>query len=494
MPALHASEPSHVAGRAVSLERLRGRPASLAGALLAYAGLAALLTWSRLAGLGSSFCCDELATIDRFVREGPATILAGPYLPNNHQLFSLLAWATGELTGESEVAFRLWSAIPFVLGVLLVTGWLHVRAGALPGLVFCLLATFAPLLVDVTRQARGYGLAFLCMAVAVVAALEAVRSRSRRAVLALAAAGVVGTWTLPHLAIAWGVAFLAVLSVPCLRRAAGLAGAASAVAIGAWYAPHAPAILASSAQDYGRPIPTAWLLTAPLDQTLAPALTVIDDTFVDPGLGSLALVAPLAAVIAASPFLRDARAALVLAGPPVATVLAFWAAGSGVTPRFFTFLLVPLLVLVSTGTAAALSRPASLVSRLQALAAVAVLALVLAEGLPWLARIPRLPRESLRDAAAAIRESAPAGARVVAYMPYTADLEFFLGRRVRKVARPADVERLCASGGGAVLVVQPWLLPPPAIPCADRPGTRRARFEQYARGGRIDVWFLASER
>ncbi|HEX2427021.1 MAG TPA: hypothetical protein VHI53_03790, partial [Gaiellaceae bacterium] len=95
------------------------------------------------------------------VRGGPHAILAGPYIPNNHELFSFLGWATTSVLGESAVALRLWSVVPFLLGVAVVTVWLHRRVGALSAVLFLFLATMSPLLLDITRMARGYGLAFL---------------------------------------------------------------------------------------------------------------------------------------------------------------------------------------------------------------------------------------------------------------------------------------------------------------------------------------------
>ncbi len=83
----------------------------------------------------------------------------------------------GQLVGESEIAYRLLSAVPFVAGVVLVTAWLHRRLGAGSGLLYLFLATVSPLLLDITRQARGYGLAYLAMSIVVVAALEADRTR-----------------------------------------------------------------------------------------------------------------------------------------------------------------------------------------------------------------------------------------------------------------------------------------------------------------------------
>ena len=69
----------------------------------------------------------------------------------------------------------------------------------LSGVLFLFLATVSPLLLDITRQARGYGLAFFAMSVLVVAALEAGRTGRTWAIVAVCAAGVVGTWTLPDL-------------------------------------------------------------------------------------------------------------------------------------------------------------------------------------------------------------------------------------------------------------------------------------------------------
>ena len=140
---------------------------------------------------------------------GRSEILAGPYIPNNHELFSLLAWATASVFGESEAVLRLPSVLPFIAGVALVTWWLHVRLGALSGLLFLFLATVSPLLLDITRQARGYGLAFLAMSVLVVCALELRDREDTRLVDRALCGGVVGTCTLPH----FGVAFLAIGAV-----------------------------------------------------------------------------------------------------------------------------------------------------------------------------------------------------------------------------------------------------------------------------------------
>ena len=290
-------------------------------------------------------------TVEEFVRRGPHEILAGHYIPNNHELFSMLAWATASVLGESEAVLRLPSVLPFIAGVALVTWWLHVRLGALSGLIFLFFATVSPLLLDITRQARGYGLAFAAMSVLVVCALELRDREDTRLVIGLCAAGVVGTCTLPN----FGVAFIAIAAVlltrPALRIRAVVAAAVSLAVIAAWYGPHIDDILEGSRQTYGVEVELAWLITAPIDQILIPALIWIDGVVLFPGVRWLPLVAAALLLLSASPLLRDRHSALVLASGPVATVLALWITGTYAVPRFLSYLLVPLFVLMASGIA-----------------------------------------------------------------------------------------------------------------------------------------------
>ncbi len=195
-----ASSRTHAATRSMSGSSLQTEPESTpVGPRLAfaaaYAVLGAALLWSRLVHLGHSFWTDEILMVTEYVREGPREILAGPDL--THELMAVLAWATSNVAGESEIAFRLWSVVPFVAGVTIVTAWLHSRLDPLSGVLFLFLSTVSPLLLDITRQARGYGLAFAAMSILVVAALEASRTARTSAIVTMCVAGVVGTWTCP---------------------------------------------------------------------------------------------------------------------------------------------------------------------------------------------------------------------------------------------------------------------------------------------------------
>ena len=472
-------------------DRLRAaRPADVLSSV-SYVVLGSLLLVSRFVGLGRGYASDELMTVRDYVTEGPRAILTGPYIPNNHELLSLVGWATWSVTGESAIALRLWSTVPFVLGTVVVTVWLHRRVGPLSGVLFLFLATASPLLLDITRQARGYGLAFLASAVLTVAALEALRSPRGSLVAAFCAAGVIGTWTLPSFGLAFAATGIVLLADRELRRPLTLGLAASAAVIVAWYTPHLDDILESTRQEYASPIETTWLVTAPLDQTVVPALRGIDEVLVDPDLASLVAAIALAAVMAASPLLRSGWTGLANAMGTLASIAVFWITQTNVAPRFFSFLLVPLLMLVASGAAAILTGFVTAGRRpLQTLLAVAVLALVGVVSVGDAAQILRLPREATRETAAFISARVSATTPIYAYVPYPHDLEAYLGREVEWPRSAVEVRAVCELEREAVLVTQPWILQPVEVPCTSRAGAHHRRFEQYARGGRLDVWLV----
>jgi hypothetical protein len=453
----------------------------------AYAVLGIALLWSRLFELGHSFWTDEVLMISVYVREGPGEILAGPGL--SHELLALLTWATGTVTGESEVAFRLWSAVPFVAGVVLVAAWLHVRLGALSGLLFLFLSVVSPLLLDITRQARGYGLAFFAMSVLVVAALEAHRAGRTWAVVAMCAAGVVGTWTLPQV----GIAFLAsgaALSVDRRVRRPTLVGlVASIAAIVAWYAPHIGAVRSSSQVADGVHFAFPWVATAPIDQILLPALLWIDGTVILAGVVWLPLVLLAVIVIAASPLIRDRVSALILCAGVVVTVVVLWIGQAYVIPRYLSYLLVPSFVLVATGAASILGRMTRRPALLRTVVCLVVILLLAVRFAQIAPDVVALPREANRDAAEVI-EAHGTSTTVLTYMRNPQNLAFYLGRSVEDL-RDADIARVvCGQSTAVFYVMQPFALDDVAVPCLGRPGVEHYRFRQYARGDEMNVWFV----
>jgi hypothetical protein len=456
-----------------------------------YAVLGSLLAWSRLAGLNRAFCCDEIYTVTDYVRAGPSTILTGSYTPNNHELFSLLGWTTSSLFGESALALRLGSAVPFIVGVVVVTAWLHVRAGTLAAVLFLGFATFSPLLIDLSRFGRGYGLTFGAMSLMIVAALEADRNDRTSYVVAFCVAGVVGALTLPHFAITFAATSIALSIRPSVRTRCILGTAFSLIVIAIWYAPHFDDIASSSTQDYGTRIALKWLLTSPFDQILLPGIGSLDETLVRPSIGSLVAATAFAVLVASSPLLRQRSTLLILCSGVAATVLAFWITDTRVVPRFLSFLLVPLFMLLATGIAFVLSRLRSRPAPVRTVVALVVLGVLVFVSLPLLADVTRLPRDSPNLAAEAIRLHAPRTTQVYAYMRYPTDLAFYLGRPVHDLSDAAGAGRICDAPATTVLVEQTWLMPGMVtVPCLERAGTRHYRFEQYARGGAIDAWII----
>jgi len=456
-------------------------------AIVAYSALGVGLVASRTVGLEHSFWTDEIIAVEDFIRAGPREILAGSDL--SHELFGVLAWLTGEVFGESEVAYRLWSVLPFLAGVVVVTWWLHVRIGALAGVLFLLLATVSPLLLDITRQARGYGLAFLAMAVLVVAALEAAATPGTAPVLAICAAGVVGTTTLPQLGIAFVATAAALLLVPQLRRRLAVGLAVALAAIAAWYAPHLGEVGSASQIEDGLRIDTWWLWSAPIDQILLPALIWIDGTALVAGLVWLPLVVLAGAVMAASPFGRSWTTALILTSGPVVTVVVLWIARAYVIPRYLSYLLVPLFILLATGAASLLQRRSLVVL----VPAVAVVAAAIGLTLRFGSLVPdvmRFPREANRDAADAILASEPPRLAVVARIRNSRNLEHYLGRPVAEADLGALAAAICARERPVAYVLQPFAIRPVEIPCLTRAGVVHHRFEQYARGGEMNVWVV----
>jgi hypothetical protein len=468
-------------------------PASATGALVAgtYAVLGFFLLVPRLAGLGDGLRSDEIVSLRDYIREGPSVILAGTYIPNNHELFSLLGWAITSVVGESAAALRLASIVPFVVGIALVTAWLHRRLGPASGVFFLFFVTASPLLLDITRHARGYGLAFLAMSVMTLAALELVREPRTWIVVAFFAAGVVGTLTLPIFGVAFGTTATVLLVHRALRWQAAIGIAASLVAVLAWYGPHLDDLAQNSRQEYGRRIEGAWVVTAPIDQIVVPALGWIDETLVVPGVGSALLTAAVLLLIVSSPLLRKLDDALVLCAGAVTTVATVWFTQTYAVPRFFSFLLVPLLMLLATGVANVLEQ---MVERRRAgvrsVVAVGLVGVAVLLAAPNMWRMATLPSDAARDVAAAIREDAGPSTPVFAYVPYPHDIEYFLGRRVHLVRKPAQLAAMCSSPNDTVFVSHLWLLPAVEVGCTARPGTRHVTFRQYARTGRIDVWFI----
>ena len=458
---------------------------------IAYTALGAGLVLSRVVGLDHGFWLDEAVFVENYVREGPREILTGAGL--SHELYGLIGWAISSVFGESEIALRLCSVVPFVVGVGLVTAWLHRRVHAVAGLFYLLLATASPLLLDITRSARGYGLAFCAMSFLVIAALEAGRTGRDVYVAVVCVAGAIGTWTLPQFGFAFVGVGASLLADHRLRRSSLVGLVASLAAIVVWYAPHFGQVEESSQIPQGIQISPEWLLTAPLDQVLLPALIWIDGVVVVPGPIWLPLIGGLVAILGSSPLLRERGSALVLCAPIAVTVSALFVAHAYVLPRYMSFLLVPMFILLSSGAGSLVSRRTSRPPIVRGAACLGIVALVAVRFAAIAPDVVRLPREANREAAAIVENQAPADTRIYASVRDPLRLDFYLDRPFH-VLRAAEVaDRVCGSDRMLVYIAEPWAMPRSPVPCLRRDGVAHYRFEQYTRGGEMNVWFVPPE-
>ena len=459
-----------------------------AGTLVAYGVLGTALLASRLLALGHSFWTDEIVMVAEYVRRGPRHILTGSDL--SHELLAILNWATSEVVGESEFAFRLWSAIPFVAGVVFMTAWLHRRVDPLSGVLFLFLATVSPLLLDITRQARGYGIAFLAMTVLIATALDAARTGRMRFVGLMCLAGVVGTWTLPQFGFAFVATGIVVAAKREIRYRVLICVGVAVGAIYAWYAPHASEVQSASQIEDGIQIGFPWVLTAPIDQILLPALIWIDGTALVAGAIWLPFVVLAVVVMGSSPLARTPTSALILCSGPVATILALWIVEAFVIPRYLSYLLVPLFVLLATGGSSILGRirmRRAAPLTVSCLVALGILTVRFAATAP---DVVRFPREAHRDAAEVVVQTGTPASPVLAYMRRTANLEFYLGRPVVDLEPDEVAERVCNADRDVFYVMQPFALADVTVPCLERDGAQHYRFRQYARGNEMNVWLI----
>jgi hypothetical protein len=263
---------------------------------------------------------------------------------------------------------------------------------------------------------------------------------------------------------------------------------ASLVAIAAWYAPHVNDLLDSSKQEFGSPIPWYGLITSPVEQVLAPALLWIEGPALTTDLTRLPIVAVLALVIVSSPLLREPRTGMVIGSGLALTLLVVWAAQIYLSPRFVSYLLVPLFVLAASGAAALLTHRGAR-AWFRAGLALTMLGLAVLSFASEAPPVLRLPREAHKDAIGVVRDRA-SETPVLAYTYHPSDLEYYLGRRVERLKSSDVSTHVCESSRPVFYVTQPFNIRPVVLPCARRQGVELTKVRQYTRGDEIAVRFM----
>ncbi len=165
----------------------------------------------RLPFVSQSLWYDEMYTLLHFVSQPWSAIVSGPYSPNNHILYSLLAKLSITLCGISEYTLRLPSVLAGAL-IGIAIAWPLRKERPLAALTLGLVITLNPWLITLSTEARGYTLLLLLS----VLATNALPARPQVVAWKYALLAALAMYTIPialFLIVAHGISMFA------LRRA-----------------------------------------------------------------------------------------------------------------------------------------------------------------------------------------------------------------------------------------------------------------------------------
>jgi hypothetical protein len=465
-----------------------------------------VILWSRLGGLSLGMWHDEIYTTVTYVKPGPSAVFFGDYVPNNHMLFSLLAWTVTATFGTSEVTLRLWSVIPALLILGLAVRWLWRTAGLSSAAVFLVLVLAHPVLMIISNQARGYGPAMFFVALTIGACWYALsESPPSRALGWVGAAATLAIFTNP----ATLIPFLALIPLLWIRyrfaaiRLAAVVGVLSFL----WYLGNLVDLVHSVNQEYGEVLPWYGPLTGPFRYGLYSIVRFVASGKASESSSALLTTLPSVAAFIVGAFLvvlgirRFARVgsplqAATLWVPVFGTYFVLTAARVWVMDRFVSFLFLPFLALLAAGIVEAAAGALAIVrdERISSWARVLVGVMGLILGLVVIARtVPEVdlrmtrPREALKDVGALVNDL---DGPVLTNSRRSFGLDYYIDRPLEVLSNEELEARVCNPTEGPVVVIDHPLLQERALDtsCLEQMGLHRERFLQLIRGGWIDVW------
>ena len=155
----------------------------------------------RLPALTTSLWTDEAYSAVYYIPRGPAAIFdPAQYLPNNHVGFNLAGWILTRWLPSSEAVLRLLSLVPALAAVWLLWWWARGRFGGRVAMLASILLVAAPIHLELSVQARGYGVGFLS-AVGMLVGADLASERGGRWYWLFGGSALLGIWTLPQLAL-----------------------------------------------------------------------------------------------------------------------------------------------------------------------------------------------------------------------------------------------------------------------------------------------------
>jgi hypothetical protein len=460
--------------------------------------LVAVLAWTRVLGVDQSLWHDEAFSVLHFARGGPSTILSSQeYVPNDHVLFNLLSWATVELGGESPANRRLWAVVPSIAAVALVVAWAWRRLGPGTAVALLVLVVCSPMHLELAKEARGYGLTFLCGAAMLVSADLLAIGGGRRALGGLGLAGFAGIATLPVFALAFVPQAVPLVFRRDLRERVLLVVIVVAACSLGLYWSLLEDVLGNAGQEFGPLVTAQAVITGPLDVLIGPlAGLLLNEPYTATLAWRLALCAALLAGLAALA-VRGHRQLVWLIVAPLLGTYALLALGHfHAETRFSSFLLFHALVPIAFVASTVLSvlgrkRPVRLVLA----AGVAVVVAV------WMGRVLDItrarvaePREAFADAAQVVRGSGLT--HVLSNTVRPEGLEYALGGQRFEIVPGTQIgPRLCREPPPFVFVDFGYTSLAPEVReaykrCLTRHGGARVHLLQRERGGFIDVWIV----
>ncbi|HUU03109.1 MAG TPA: hypothetical protein VM425_16875 [Myxococcota bacterium] len=145
----------------------------------------------------SSLWNDELYSIMHFSSRGVIRTLTDYHVPNNHIFFNLLNALTPGSASFNPLRARIWSFI-FVAASMLIGTIAFARRGRFfEGSLFFLVMAVNQSLLDLTLQARGYGLLCFCVVTTSLLVLSYLHNSGNLSLVLISLLTILGTWTIP---------------------------------------------------------------------------------------------------------------------------------------------------------------------------------------------------------------------------------------------------------------------------------------------------------
>jgi hypothetical protein len=462
--------------------------------------------WSRGQHLDQSLWYDEVYSVLNYIQPGLRAPWTG-YNPNDHILFEQLANLSMRVFGDNEVAYRLPAVVGGFLAIVVVGWWLWREHGVAVALVFSALAVVAPVHLDLSRQARGYGVAFLGAAAMLVAGARALRTLQTRWIVLFALAGLLGALTLPIFVLPLVASAAVPLVEPRLRVRVAIAVAAAGMVIGAYFLPIASAVRAGAQQHFGDQLSRRAVVTGWVDDLAAPSWRLLFPGADNTGsrLHVLVYLASYAlAILGARRLWRRGDRLLLglLVGPVLFTYLVVELARFYTVPRFASYLLFAVLVLVALGIVE-LGSLAARGAGWQRCAAIALgitaVAVMSVRFVHFTNATAATPYENYKDAAA-IADAAPGdtvytNAAAGAYE----GMHYYLHKHLVIVDTPTIERLFCTAAPPLVYVDRYYPEAPPDLSCLRARGARQVTVVQNQApiplpggylGASMNVWIL----